>query len=105
MSAGKVLAGALYGGFVGIASPELLSVSYSALALLMVIIGGRGTVWGAIAGAAMFTVVTELLRAADEWRMIFFSVLLIMSMIMLPRGIVVPLLAVIRRAPRGGRRT
>jgi len=98
------LAGALYAGFVGIASPELLSVSYSALALLMVIVGGRGTIWGAIAGAAMFTVVTEALRVAEEWRMIFFSLLLIVAMITMPRGVIAPLLTR-SEARRGGART
>ncbi len=86
------LSGALYAGFVGIASPELMSVSYSALALLMVIVGGRGTVWGGIAGAFMFTVVTEFFRVADEMRMVFFSALLIVSMIAMPRGLIAPLL-------------
>lgn len=86
------LSGALYAGFVGIASPDLMSVSYSALALLMVIVGGRGTIWGGIAGAFMFTGVTEFFRVADEMRMIFFSALLILSMIAMPQGIVAPLL-------------
>ena len=86
------LSGALYGGFVGIATPDLLAVPYSALAILMVIVGGRGTVWGGIAGAFMFTVVTEFFRVADELRMIFFSSLLIISMIVAPRGLVVPMI-------------
>lgn len=95
------LAGALYAGFVGIASPDLMSVSYSALALLMVVIGGRGTLWGAIAGAAMFTVVTELFRVTNELRMIFFSALLIVSMIALPRGVVTPFLHIFKAPARG----
>lgn len=95
------LAGALYAGFIGIASPDLLSVNYSALALLMVIVGGRGTVWGAVAGAFLFTVVSEMFRVADEWRMIFFSLMLIVSMIAMPRGLVAPLLARMAVPPSG----
>jgi branched-chain amino acid transport system permease protein len=87
------LAGSLYAGFVGIASPDLLSVSYSALALLMVIVGGRGTIWGAVIGAFVFTVVSELLRVAAEWRTVFFSAMLIVSMIALPGGIAAPFLS------------
>lgn len=89
------LAGSIYGGYIGIASPDLMSVNYSALALLMVIVGGRGTVFGAIMGAFIFSVVTEIFRVADEWRMIAFSLLLIVSMIAMPRGIVAPLLALL----------
>jgi len=40
----------------------------------------------------MFTVVTEFFRVADELRMIFFSSLLIISMIVAPRGLVVPMI-------------
>ena len=91
------LSGALYAGFVGIASPELLSVSYSALAILMVIVGGRGTIWGGIAGAFMFTVVSEFFRVTEELRMVFFSALLIVSMIAMPRGLITPLLRLFAR--------
>ncbi len=89
------LAGALYAGYIGIASPLLVSVSYSALPLLMVIVGGRGTVWGAVAGALVFTLIPELFRVADEGRMILFSVLLIVSMLAMPRGLVAPLLRLV----------
>lgn len=86
------LAGAIYAPFVGIIGPDLLSVNYSALGLLMVVVGGQGTIIGPIIGALLFTVVAEFFRFADELRMVAFSALLIVSIIAMPRGIVAPFL-------------
>lgn len=81
------LAGAIYAPFVSILSPDVLSVNYSALGLLMVIVGGKGTIYGALIGAFMFSVVTEAFRVASDLRMIVFSLLLILSIIFMPQGI------------------
>ncbi len=94
------LAGAIYAPFVGIVSPDLLSVDYSAVGLLMVVVGGQGTIIGAIIGAFIFTGLTELLRFASELRMVIFSVALIISIIMMPKGIVAPFLAFLMRSRR-----
>lgn len=94
-------AGALYAPFVGIVSPDLVSVNYSALGLLMVIVGGQGTLVGPILGAFVFTVVTELFRVASDLRMICFSLGLIAAITLTPRGLIAPLLDLGRRSGAG----
>ncbi len=91
------LAGAIYAPFIGIISPDLLSPTYSAMGMLMVVVGGFGTIYGAIFGAFMFSVVTEFFRAAAELRMIIFSGILIAAIIFMPRGVLTPLVEYLRR--------
>lgn len=98
------LAGAIYAPFVGIVGPDLMSVNYSALGLLMVVVGGQGTIVGPIVGAIMFSLVAEFFRFADELRMIVFSALLVFSIIVMPRGLIAPLIAALNRR-FGDRRT
>jgi branched-chain amino acid transport system permease protein len=61
----------------------LKSVEY----VVMVVLGGMGSVTGSLVAAAVLTVLPELLRIASEWRMIFYALLLIVMMILWPNGI------------------
>ena len=73
------LAGVLLVPKVGVLSPDLFSPSYSAIALLIVILGGRGTLVGAVVGGIVFAVLPEMLRAIDEYRMVVFAALLLVA--------------------------
>jgi branched-chain amino acid transport system permease protein len=53
----------------------------------MVVLGGMGSIVGSLAAAALLTLLPEALRAASEWRMIIYSLLLILLMILRPQGI------------------
>lgn len=81
------LAGVIYAPYYGIISPELMGTHYSAIGLLMVVVGGKGTLYGALLGAAIFTVVPELFRAADDLQMVFFASALVLSVLFLPGGL------------------
>ncbi len=52
----------------------------------MVVLGGLGSVTGSLLAAFLLTILPEFLRVASEWRMIFYSVLLIVMMILRPQG-------------------
>jgi branched-chain amino acid transport system permease protein len=73
------LAGALLVPKVLVVSPDLFAASYSAVGLLIVILGGRGTIAGALIGGVIFAVLPETLRAVDQYRMIIFAVLLLIA--------------------------
>ena len=73
------LAGVLLVPKVGVLSPDLFSPSYSAITLLIVILGGRGTLVGAVVGGIVFAVLPEMLRAIDEYRMVVFAALLLVA--------------------------
>jgi len=94
-AAGAALAGAagsLYAHYVGFVSPDLFNFSYVTIMLIMVILGGKGTLLGPALGAVLFTFLPELLREASHWRMITFATILIVATLFMPRGIIFPLL-------------
>lgn len=55
--------------------------------VVMVVLGGMGSITGSMLAALILTVMPELLRVASEWRMIFYSLLLIVMMILKPKGL------------------
>jgi branched-chain amino acid transport system permease protein len=72
------LAGALYGHFAQLVSPELGLISQSGLIISMVVIGGLGTLVGPIGGAFLVYVSSEFLRETGGYQLIVFALLLIL---------------------------
>lgn len=84
-------AGSLYGHYVGFVSPDLFNFSYITIMLIMVILGGKGTLVGPVLGAVLFTFIPELLREASHYRMLIFATILIVATLFMPQGIIFPL--------------
>jgi branched-chain amino acid transport system permease protein len=82
------LAGALFVPKILVASPELLSPTYSAMGLLMVILGGKGTLVGPLVGGVIFALLPEALRVIDEYRLAIFAILILLMIRVQPEGIV-----------------
>jgi branched-chain amino acid transport system permease protein len=82
------LAGGLLVPKILVVSPDLLSPTYSAMALLMVILGGRGTLLGPLLGGILFAVLPETFRAIDEYRLAVFAVLILVMIRLQPDGMV-----------------
>ena len=81
------LAGALYAPFAGFANTELLFWLLSGQVLIMVIVGGAGTLVGPILGAAFFMLVQQQLSTyTDSWAL-FFGVIFILFVLFAPQGI------------------
>ena len=81
------LAGALYAPFAGFANTELLFWLLSGQVLIMVIVGGDGTLVGPILGAAFFMLVQQQLSTyTDSWAL-FFGVIFILFVLFAPEGI------------------
>jgi branched-chain amino acid transport system permease protein len=55
--------------------------------LVMVVLGGMGSMVGSVLSAVVLTAVPEILRAFSEYRMILYSLLLISVMIFKPSGL------------------
>jgi branched-chain amino acid transport system permease protein len=62
----------------------------------MVYVGGIGTIFGPVGGALLLTLMTEGLRNFGEWRLMIYSVLLIVILFYLPNGVVAPVWKKIR---------
>jgi branched-chain amino acid transport system permease protein len=59
----------------------------SANAVLFVILGGVQSVWGAVIGAVLFTLLPEGLRFLTDWRMSAYGVILVLLMALRPEGL------------------
>jgi branched-chain amino acid transport system permease protein len=82
------LAGALFAPFRGFASPEVMFWVLSGQGLMMVIIGGIGTLVGPILGAMVFILIQEILSSYTEHWMIFTGAIFVLMVIFLPGGLV-----------------
>lgn len=82
------LAGALtahHGGFI---TPAKASFLHSVELVIMVVFGGMASVWGAVIGAAVLTLLPQLLTVLKDYEMMAFGAILIVTMVFFPRGIV-----------------
>ena len=85
------LGGALYAHYQLQVSPQLFAVVTSVTIITMVYVGGMGTIYGPVGGALLLTLLTEGLRNFGEWRLMVYSVLLILILFFLPNGFIAPL--------------
>ena len=81
------LAGALFAPFRGFASPEVMFWVLSGQGLMMVVMGGVGTLVGPIVGAMVFILVQEILSSYTEHWMIFTGAIFVLMVIFLPGGL------------------
>ena len=82
------LAGSLYAQFSGSITPDALFWKTSGEALLMVIIGGTGTLGGAVLGAAAFILLQSLVSTYTERWMLILGATFILFVLFAPGGIV-----------------
>jgi branched-chain amino acid transport system permease protein len=81
------VAGSLYGHFNLYLNPEDFNFLKSFEIVVMVILGGMGSIPGVIIAAAILTILPELLRGISEYRMIVYALLLIIMMLTRPQGL------------------
>ena len=81
------LAGALYPGRAAYATPDLLHWSISGEFLIMVMIGGLGTLVGPIIGGAFFILLQEKVSSYVQWYPIVVGLVLVLIVLFVPRGL------------------
>lgn len=81
------VAGALYAHFVTFISPPTFSVAASVGFVVMVVLGGMGTLAGPVAGALILTFGPEYLRAYQDYTLMVYGALLVATMVFVPRGL------------------
>lgn len=91
------VSGSLLAHYVSFINPELFVANTSIFFLIMVIIGGKGNIWGSIVGAATYVLLDELLKQylpvflpnlGGEFEIVFFGILLVLILIYMPNGLV-----------------
>ena len=95
------LAGAFYGHYIGVVDPGMGSLSEMGLVILMVIIGGMGTIAGPVLGAILVMVLSELLRGSlAAMSMLIFALAMILVMRFAPGGLMAGLHRLVRTRPQ-----
>ncbi|HET8722670.1 MAG TPA: branched-chain amino acid ABC transporter permease [Anaeromyxobacteraceae bacterium] len=81
------LAGALLVHKIQLVTPRMFTFVKSMEVVVMVVLGGMGSISGSIIAATVLTVALEWLRGLDQYRMVIFSMLLIVLMLTRPTGL------------------
>ena len=88
LSAGvAAVAGVLYASFVSFVSPETFSFHLTIQLLVIMAMGGLGTIWGPVLGSFLVVVANELLRPAKEFSPLVFGFVLIVFIVFAPGGL------------------
>lgn len=89
LSAGfAALAGGLYAHGFGFVSPETFGIFASVDFVTMVVIGGLGSVWGSLFGAALLTALPEWIDRFETFKEVFHGAILVGVLLFLPQGLV-----------------
>lgn len=85
------VAGGLFAPLLGFIAPDSFTVMLALQLLLMVLLGGVGTLAGPVIGAiVLFRIPIEIERIADrpgEWSLLFYGLVLILTVVFVPRGL------------------
>ncbi|HSS44621.1 MAG TPA: branched-chain amino acid ABC transporter permease [Thermoanaerobaculia bacterium] len=81
------IAGGLFGHYLMYIHTNSFTFLRSIEIIIMIVIGGLGSITGSVLGAVLFIGLTEGLREFSQYRMVLFSLLLVIIMIVRPQGI------------------
>lgn len=81
------IAGGMYAHQMGVLNAKQFDFNYSINILVMVVLGGMGSFTGATISATVLTILPEMLRGFNDYRMIIYSLILIIMMIFRPSGL------------------
>jgi branched-chain amino acid transport system permease protein len=85
--------GSLAAHYVGFVTPDNAEFSHSIELVTMVVVGGVASVYGSVIGAVLLTALPQALTTFEGWETVAFGVILMLSMIFLPKGLVPTLAA------------
>ena len=84
------IAGSLYAYYESFISPKSFTVWESIMLLCMVLVGGRYSLIGSAVGAAIFTFLPEVLRVVGEYREVVYGLVLLVTILFRPKGLIPP---------------
>lgn len=82
------IGGGLFASLVGFIDPLEFGLTTSVRYIMIIVIGGLGSIAGSVVGAVVLTILPELLRDFKEYNELVFGVLLLASLIVIPHGLV-----------------
>jgi branched-chain amino acid transport system permease protein len=82
------IAGGLYAHIMRTVGPSTLEVSMSFQVIIWSVFGGVASIYGPIAGVFILFPLAEILRVVPEWRMLVFALLVLLTLLFMPEGII-----------------
>ena len=79
--------GALYAHYLSVMCPEEMTIGLTVNLLVIVFLGGVGSLRGVLLGAVLFTALPEVLRLAPTWRLVIYGTLLLIVVVRSPGGL------------------
>lgn len=94
------VAGSLAAHYSQYLTPDKAGFFHSIEFVVMVVVGGMASTFGAVLGAALITLLPQVLTGFQDWEMVVFGGILMATMIFLPRGLVPSLQGLLGRVGR-----
>lgn len=82
------MAGSLFAHYTGFVSPDSFTINVSVTSVIMVLAGGIGTLGGGALGALLLTLLPEMMRFLQDYRMVLYGLALVALIIYLPNGLI-----------------
>ncbi|MDX9786665.1 MAG: branched-chain amino acid ABC transporter permease [Desulfobacterales bacterium] len=98
------LAGSLFAHCYAFVSPESFSIFVSLEFVIMVIVGGMGSIWGSLFGTALITLLPEWIEALDAYKDILHGLIVVLILMFLPQGLVTGITDAVRTRLALGRK-
>jgi branched-chain amino acid transport system permease protein len=84
----SAVAGSLYAHIMTFIAPASFGFNFSVELLTMVVVGGLGSIYGSFLGAAILTMLPELLRVFQNFDIVIYGLMLILMTMFMPGGLV-----------------
>lgn len=81
------IAGGVYAAMINFIAPENFGYSLSIIVISMIILGGLDSIPGALAGAFLLTVFPEKFRAFEDYRVLFYGLVIVLCLLFMREGI------------------
>jgi branched-chain amino acid transport system permease protein len=99
------IAGSLYAHYVTFISPSSFGLMPSIMFLMMVVIGGAGTIWGALLGTALLTSLPEYLRGLEDFEILAYGGILMVVLLFMPQGVLEGMQKLLKRMKKTRKRS
>jgi branched-chain amino acid transport system permease protein len=90
------LAGSLFAHCYAFVSPDSFSIFVSVDFVIMVVVGGMGSIWGTLFGTGLITLLPAWIEALDAYKDIVHGLILVLILLFLPQGFVSGLADIVR---------
>ncbi len=83
------VAGSLYAHYFTFINPDTFSIFASLDLVIMVIVGGMGSIWGSVFGSGIITILPEFLEIFESYKDIIHGLILVIILLFVPEGLLI----------------